>query len=74
MVVNSHRHNLFRVILSDYIVIQTFFDLMRCRDLADIQNRLLFLFLFWFFLLYFLLVAKWQIGHVYKLDIRHLST
>ena len=51
--------------MSDYIVIKTCFDLMRCRNLADIQNRLLFLFLFWFFLLYFLLVAKWQIGQDY---------
>ena len=39
----------------------------------NIQNRFFFLFLFRFFLLYFLLIAKRQVRHIYKLNIWHLS-
>ena len=46
VIVDRHRHNLLGMLLSDHVLIQCCFDLVRCRDLLKIQNRLSFLFFF----------------------------
>ena len=43
MIINSNRHHLLRSLLTDHILIQCLLDLMRRRNILQIQNRLLFL-------------------------------
>ena len=54
MVVNGNGHYLLGIFLTDHIFIQGSLDLMRCRNLLEIQD---WFFLFCFFLFGFLLLS-----------------
>ena len=66
MVINSNRHNFLRLLLADHILVKSLFDLMRCRNILQIQNRLLFfLFLLRFLRLLHRILETAQIDHAY---------
>ena len=72
MIVNRYRHDLFRMLLSDDVFIQTGFDHMGRRDVFDGKFLLRGLFLFFFLhpLLFGNLILK--AGQIYHAYVRHV--
>ena len=73
MVIDCHRHSLFRVLLSHHILIQFPFDSMGRRDIADVnQGLFLFplLFLLNLLLLWDILLHVSHIKNLYARDIQ----
>ena len=71
MIVNSHRHYFLSLVLTDHILVKSFFDFMWSRNVLKIQNRLLlFLFLPGLLRLLNRILETAQIDHAY---IRHIQ-
>ena len=72
MIINCNRDYFLCIFLPYHIIIQFCFDLMRCRKILDIDQRLS-LFPFFFLLqLLFLRNHLFQIRHIHNLDSRHI--
>ena len=73
MIVNSYRHYFLGFLLSYHILIQCFFDLMRCRNIFQIQNRFFCLFFLLFFMdLFRLLSGILKTAQIDHTHIRHI--
>ena len=75
MIIDCHRHDLFRMLLTNHILVQCRLDLVGCRDGMDIQYRIYLLLLFRLFLFDTLHSRHHsrEIGKIDHTDIRHAA-